>query len=30
MIIVTKPDATDEQIQHLVDRIKEWGLQAEV
>ena len=30
MIIVTKPDATEEQIQHIVDRIKEWGLKAEV
>ncbi len=30
MIIVTKPDATEEQIQHVVDRIKEWGLKAEV
>ncbi len=30
MIIVTKPDATDEQIQHIVDRIHEWGLKTEV
>jgi 3-deoxy-7-phosphoheptulonate synthase len=30
MIIVTKPGATEEQIQHIVDRIKEWGLKAEV
>lgn len=30
MIIVTKPEATEEQIQHIVDRIKEWGLKAEV
>jgi hypothetical protein len=30
MIIVTKPDATEEQIQHILDRIKEWGLKAEV
>ena len=30
MIIVTKPDATEEQIQHIVDRIKEWGLRPEV
>lgn len=30
MIIVTKPDATEEQIQHIVDRIKEWGLKAEL
>lgn len=30
MIIVTKPGATEEQIQHVVDRIVEWGLKAEV
>jgi 3-deoxy-7-phosphoheptulonate synthase len=30
MIIVTKPEATEEQIQHIVDRIIEWGLKAEV
>jgi 3-deoxy-7-phosphoheptulonate synthase len=30
MIIVTKPDATEEQVQHILDRIKEWGLKAEV
>ncbi len=30
MIIVTKPEATEEQIQHIVDRILEWGLKAEV
>ena len=30
MIIVTRPEATEEQIQHIVDRIKEWGLKAEV
>ena len=30
MIIVTKPDATEEQIAHILDRIKEWGLKAEV
>src|SRR5947208_12086251 len=30
MIIVTKPEATEEQIQHIVDRITEWGLRAEV
>jgi 3-deoxy-7-phosphoheptulonate synthase len=30
MIIVTKPGATEEQIQHIVDRIKEWGLRPEV
>ncbi|MES2570477.1 MAG: 3-deoxy-7-phosphoheptulonate synthase, partial [Verrucomicrobiota bacterium] len=30
MIIVTKPEATEEQVQHIVDRILEWGLKAEV
>ncbi len=30
MIIITKPEATEEQIQHIVDRVKEWGLKAEV
>jgi 3-deoxy-7-phosphoheptulonate synthase len=30
MIIVTKPDATEEQIEHILERIKEWGLRAEV
>ena len=30
MIIVTKPDATSEQIQHILERIEEWGLKAEV
>ena len=30
MIIVTKPEATEDQIQHIVDRIKEWGLRPEV
>jgi 3-deoxy-7-phosphoheptulonate synthase len=30
MIIVTKPDATEEQIEHIVARIKEWGLKAEI
>jgi 3-deoxy-7-phosphoheptulonate synthase len=30
MIIVTKPDATAEQVQHIIDRIVEWGLKAEV
>jgi len=30
MIIVTKPDATEEQIEHIVNRIKEWGLRPEV
>ena len=30
MIIVTKPEASEEQIEHIIDRIKEWGLKAEV
>ncbi len=30
MIIVTTPDATEAQIQHIVDRIHEWGLKTEV
>src|SRR5437660_12731454 len=30
MIIVTKSDATEEQIQHIVDRVREWGLRPEV
>ena len=30
MIIVTRPDATEEQIQHIVSRIQNWGLKAEV
>jgi 3-deoxy-7-phosphoheptulonate synthase len=30
MIIVTKPDTTEEQLQHLLERINEWGLRAEV
>src|SRR3954462_10954307 len=30
MIIVTKPDATQDQIQHILDRINEWGLRSEV
>jgi len=30
MIIVTKLGATEEQIQHIQDRIKEWGLKSEV
>ncbi len=30
MIIVTKPDATEDQIQHIVDRIDQWGLRTEV
>lgn len=30
MIIVTKPDATEEEIQHVVDRINQWGLKSEV
>src|SRR4051794_25406376 len=30
MIIVTKPDTTEEQIQHIVERITEWGMKTEV
>ena len=30
MIIVTKQNATEQQIQHIVDRIHEWGLKTEV
>ncbi len=30
MIIVTKPDATEDQIQHIVDRIVEWGFKTDV
>ena len=29
-IIVTRPDATEEQIEHIVDRIRSWGLKTEV
>jgi 3-deoxy-7-phosphoheptulonate synthase len=30
MIIVTKPDTTDEQIQHIVERIGEWGMKTQI
>jgi 3-deoxy-7-phosphoheptulonate synthase len=30
MIIVTKPDATEEQIDHIVERIAEWGFKTDV
>src|ERR1700722_18078943 len=30
MIIVTRPDATEEQIDHIVARIRSWGLRTEV
>ncbi len=30
MIIVTTPDSTEDQVQHIIDRITEWGLKAEV
>src|ERR1700722_11420061 len=30
MIIVTRPDATEAQIEHIVSRIHGWGLRAEV
>ena len=30
MIIVTKPDATEAQIAHIIERIDEWGFKTEV
>src|SRR5258708_16460589 len=30
MIIITRPDATEAQIQHIVSRVADWGLPAEV
>lgn len=30
MIIVTKPEATEDQIGHIADRITEWGLKTEI
>src|SRR6187549_1212165 len=30
MIIVTKPDATEEQLQHIEERISEWGLKTHI
>lgn len=30
MIIVTRPDATQQQVQHIVDRIAEWGLKSDI
>src|SRR4051795_8583019 len=30
MIIVTRPEATEEQIGHILDRITEWGMKTEV
>ena len=30
MIIVTKPEATEEQIEHIIDRIREWGFKTDV
>jgi 3-deoxy-7-phosphoheptulonate synthase len=30
MIIITRPDATEEQIDHIVSRIRNWGLKSEV
>src|SRR4029453_5531826 len=30
MIIVTKPDTTEEQLQHIVERIGEWGLKTQI
>ena len=30
MIIITRPDATEEQIDHIAARIRSWGLKAEI
>jgi 3-deoxy-7-phosphoheptulonate synthase len=30
MIIITRPDATEDQIEHIVTRIRSWGLKSEV
>src|SRR5215471_13261083 len=30
MIIVTRPDATEEQIDYIAARIRSWGLKAEI
>ena len=30
MIIVTKPEATEEQIDHIIERIAEWGFKTDV
>ncbi|HEX9112977.1 MAG TPA: 3-deoxy-7-phosphoheptulonate synthase, partial [Nitrospirota bacterium] len=30
MIIVVKPDATEEQVDHIIKKIKDLGLQAHV
>lgn len=30
MIIVTRPDATPEQLQHILDRIGEWGFKTDI
>ena len=30
MIIVTKPEATEEQVQHIIERIEEWGFKTDV
>ena len=30
MIIITRPDVTEEQIEHIVSRIADWGLKVEV
>ena len=30
MIIVTEPGATEQQVQHIIERIVQWGLKAEV
>jgi hypothetical protein len=30
MIIIAKPNATEQQIDHVVERVTEWGLRCEV
>jgi 3-deoxy-7-phosphoheptulonate synthase len=30
MIIITRPDATEAQIEHIVDSVHRWGLKTEV
>jgi len=28
MIIITKPHATEQQVDHIVERVTQWGLRA--
>ncbi len=30
MILITKPNATEPQIEHIIERIAQWGLRYEV